>query len=110
MIKSDIFKEINGLDENLKVAFNDIDLCMKVRNKGYLIVYTPYARLMHYESKSRGMEDTKEKIQRFEKEMDLFKSKWSQILNDGDPYFNVNFRLDKSNFYINTNRIGEYNE
>ena len=47
---------------------------------------------------------------RFEKEMDLFKSKWSQILNDGDPYFNVNFRLDKSNFYINTNRIGEYNE
>ncbi len=105
MIKKSVFDEVGGLEEKLKVAFNDIDLCLKVREKGYLVVYNPFAKLNHYESKSRGMEDTKEKIERFEKEMDLFKYKWKDILESGDPYFNINFRLDRSNFYINTNKI-----
>jgi len=111
MIKKNIFDEVNGLDENLKVAFNDIDLCLKVRNKGYLVVYTPFAKLMHYESKTRGLEDSKEKIKRFESEIDLFKSKWRNVLAKGDPYYNINLRLDSSNFYINTNKvIGGENE
>ena len=61
--------------------------------------------LTHYESKTRGLEDTKEKIARFESEIDLFKLKWNEILEKGDPYYNINFRLDKNNFYINTNKI-----
>lgn len=111
MIKKSIFDEVKGLEENLKVAFNDIDLCLKVRDKGYLVVYTPYAKLMHYESKTRGLEDSKEKIKRFESEIDLFKSKWNSVIEKGDPYYNINLRLDSSNFHINTNRvIGGKNE
>ena len=64
-----------------------------LRQKGYLVVLNPFAKLTHYESKTRGMEDTKEKIQRFESEIDLFKEKWKRILEFGDPYFNINFRF-----------------
>lgn len=105
MVKTSVFKQVNGLTEDLKVAFNDIDFCLKVREAGYLVVFTPFAKLTHYESKTRGMEDTKEKRQRFEGEMDYFKTKWAKVLEEGDPYFNRNFRLDKSNFYTNTNKI-----
>ncbi len=105
MIKTSIFKQVDGLDEDLKVAFNDIDLCLKVREKGYLVVFTPFSKIMHYESKTRGMEDTKEKIERFSREIDRFKLKWQKILEEGDPYYNINFRLDKNNFYINTGKI-----
>lgn len=65
MVKTSVFKAVGGFDEELKVAFNDIDLCMKVRKYGVKIVFTPYAELYHYESKSRGMEDTPEKQLRF---------------------------------------------
>lgn len=105
MIKYDIFKEINGFEEKLEVAFNDIDLCLKVRNKGYLIVYTPYSKLYHYESKTRGLEDTEEKIRRFESEIDFFKEKWGNLIQNGDPYYNINLRTDKVNFEINTNKL-----
>lgn len=110
MIKRSIFEKIDGLDENLQVAFNDIDLCMKVRKLKYLIVFTPYAKLMHYESKTRGSEDTPEKIKRFESEMDVFKSKWKDELDRGDPYYNINLRLDKVNFEINTNKMEDKDE
>lgn len=110
MIKRSIFEKIDGLDEKLKVAFNDIDLCMKVRKLKYLIVFTPYAKLMHYESKTRGSEDTPEKIKRFESEMDVFKSKWKDELDRGDPYYNINLRLDKVNFEINTNKMEDKDE
>lgn len=105
MVKKNIYEEVNGLTEEFKVAFNDIDFCLKVREKGYLVVLNPFAVLTHYESKTRGLEDTKEKIARFESEIDLFKLKWNEILEKGDPYYNINFRLDKNNFYINTNKI-----
>ena len=105
MVKKELYEAVGGLTEEFKVAFNDIDFCLKIRQKGYLVVLNPFAKLTHYESKTRGMEDTKEKIQRFESEIDLFKEKWKRILEFGDPYFNINFRLDKSNFYINTNKI-----
>ena len=68
MVKTSVFKAVGGFDEELKVAFNDIDLCMKVRKYGVKIVFTPYAELYHYESKSRGMEDTPEKQLRFSRE------------------------------------------
>lgn len=110
MIKRSIFEKIDGLDENLQVAFNDIDLCMKARKLKYLIVFTPYAKLMHYESKTRGSEDTPEKIKRFESEMDIFKSKWKDELDRGDPYYNINLRLDKVNFEINTNKMEDKDE
>lgn len=90
MVKKEIFNQVNGLSEDLKVAFNDIDFCLKVRRKGYLVVYNPYAILYHYESKSRGAEDSPEKIQRFNSEIQNFRGKWPEILSKGDPYYNPN--------------------
>jgi len=105
LIKKELFDKVNGFDENLKVAFNDIDLCLKVRKLNYLVVYTPYAKLYHFESKSRGLENTPEKIQRFESEINIFREKWNDIIKNGDPYFNINFRLDMPVYYINSNKI-----
>ncbi len=93
MIKRSIFEEVDGLDPAFKVAFNDIDLCMKTREKNYLVVYDPHALFYHFESKSRGIEDTPEKIERFNGEIELFENKWSQIFISGDPYYNPNFSL-----------------
>ncbi len=104
MVKTKVYDEVGGLSEELKVAFNDVDFCMKVRKKGYLIVYTPYAKLYHYESKTRGYEDTKEKQERFNNEIKIFTDKWQEEIDNKDPYFNKNFRLDSSKFIINTNK------
>lgn len=102
MIKSDIFREVNGLDENnFKVALNDVDLCLKIREKGYLIIFNPNVELYHYESKSRGYEDTHEKIMRFNKEAERFKEKWNSLLED--PYYNKNLTLDKEDFSLRIN-------
>ena len=109
MIKRRVFEKIGGFDEEFAVAFNDIDLCLKVRKEGLNVVYTPYAKLNHYESKTRGMEDTPEKIKRFSQEIDRFKNKWDELLEKRDPYYNENLRLDKVNFEINTNKNGGYN-
>ena len=98
MIRKDVLDEVQGLDEKFKVAFNDVDLCMKVREKGYLVVFTPYAEMYHYESKSRGAEDTAEKKKRFEGEINRFKDKWGLFLED--PYYNKNLTLDKEDFSI----------
>ncbi len=91
MIKREIFNSVGGLNTDLAIAFNDIDLCLKVREKGYLVVFTPYAELYHYESKSRGYEDTPEKQKRFKGETEIFKSRWGDILKKGDPYYNPHF-------------------
>lgn len=98
MVKRSVFEEVGGLDESFKVAFNDIDFCMKIREKGYLIVYNPYAELYHYESKSRGLEDTKEKIERFNGEIARFAQKWPEILKNGDPYYNPNLSIERCDF------------
>ena len=74
-------------------ALNDIDLCLKVRALGQLVVFNPYAELYHYESKSRGFEDTPEKKARFKKEIKRFREKWGEILSKGDPYYNPNLTL-----------------
>lgn len=101
MMRREVFDEIGQFDERYAVAFNDIDLCMKVRKAGYLIVYNPYAELNHYESKSRGYEDTDEKIQRFSAEIEQFKIEWREQLLKGDPYYNPNLTLAKLDFSLN---------
>ena len=98
MIPRKIFNKVNGFDEGFKVAFNDVDLCMKIRSFEYLIVFTPFAELYHYESKSRGYEDTPEKVRRFNSEIERFKSKWQKELDNGDPYYNPNLSLDYEDF------------
>lgn len=100
MMRRDVFDEVGGLDESFEVAFNDVDLCMKIRKKGYLIVFTPYAELYHYESKSRGNDSTPEKLERFRGEIDRFKSKWQKQLDDGDPYYNPNLTLTRDDFSL----------
>ena len=100
MIKKSTFEAVNGLDEQFKVAFNDSDLCLKVRDIDKLVVYNPNARLYHYESKSRGAEDTPEKQDRFQDEIELFYEKWNDILKNGDPYYNINLSLDKTDFSL----------
>ena len=100
MVKKSVYDEVGGLEEAFKVAFNDIDFCMKVRATGKLVVYNANAKLHHYESKSRGAEDTFEKKERFNSEIKLFNSRWHDILENGDPYYNVNLTLDKADFSI----------
>lgn len=100
MVKRSAFDAVGGLSEELAVAFNDIDFCMKLRKAGYLIVYNPYAELYHYESKSRGLEDTPEKVARFNKEIATFEKKWPEILKKGDPYYNPNLTLKSQDFSL----------
>lgn len=93
MVKKSDFDAVGGLDETFQVAFNDIDLCMKFRAAGKKIIFTPYAELYHYESKSRGLEDTPEKQLRFDKEVKRFQEKWAQQLEMGDPYYSPNLSV-----------------
>lgn len=93
MVKKSDFDAVGGLDETFQVAFNDIDLCMKFRAAGKKIIFTPYAELYHYESKSRGLEDTPEKQFRFDKEVKRFQEKWAQQLEMGDPYYSPNLSV-----------------
>lgn len=90
MVSRESFEAAGGFEEKLQVALNDVDLCMKVREQGKMVVFNPEAELYHYESKSRGLEDTPEKKARYEQEVAYFCSRWDQILKNGDPYYNVN--------------------
>lgn len=93
LVKKSFFDKVGGFDPDFAVAFNDIDLCMKLRSAGGRVVFTPYAQLRHYESKSRGLEDTPEKQLRFKKETKLFQEKWEEALAAGDPYYSPNLSL-----------------
>lgn len=93
MVKKSVYQLVNGLDEEFKVAFNDVDFCLRVRRAGYLVVYNPYAELYHFESKSRGSDQTPEKQARFQSEVNLFAQRWPEILENGDPYYNENLSL-----------------
>ena len=98
LVRRSAFEEVGGLDPAYVVAFNDIDFCMKLRKAGYLIVWTPFAELYHYESRSRGQEDTWEKLTRFSKEVALFQERWAAELAAGDPYYNPNLTLTRGDF------------
>ena len=98
LVKRSAYRAVDGLDESFKVAFNDIDFCMKLGKAGYRIVYNPYATMHHYESKSRGLEDTPEKVARFHEEIVRFARKWWPQMCKGDPCYNVNLSLSRSDF------------
>lgn len=100
LMKRDVFNQIHGFDENFAVAFNDIDLCLRTRAINKLVVYTPYACFHHYESKSRGYEDTYEKQLRFVSEIKLFLQKWKEIVLNGDPYYNPNLTVHSNDYAI----------
>lgn len=100
MVKKSVFEEVGGLEEELTVAYNDIDLCLKMGAAGYRIVYTPYAMATHYESKSRGYENTPEKQARLKKESDYMLEKWADIFEYGDPYYNPNFSKKRMDYTI----------
>nr|WP_317377697.1 glycosyltransferase family 2 protein [uncultured Faecalimonas sp.] len=104
LVKRSAFEQVGGLEEKLKVAFNDVDFCLRVREKGYLVVYDPYAELYHYESKTRGAEDTKEKVRRFQTEIEYMRSHWIDLLKKGDPYYNCNLSLTKWDYSLKNNQ------
>jgi len=102
MMRRDVFDEVGGFNErDLTVAFGDVDLCIRIREKGYLIVWTPYAELHHYESASRGYEDSPEKIERFQREINYMKRRWGPVLHN-DPFYNPNLTRAYHDFRIDT--------
>ena len=98
MVKRSVYEEVHGLEEKLTVAFNDVDLGLKIVTAGYLIVFDPYAELYHYESKSRGIND--EKKERHAREVKYTQEKWADFLAAGDPCYNQNLTLAKHNFSL----------
>lgn len=94
MTKRSVFDEVGGLDEGLAVCFNDVDFCLKLRKKGYAVVYDAFATAHHYESKSRGYESDPAKVARINSEIARFKERWLKYFTHGDPYYNVNLNID----------------
>ena len=100
MVKKKLYEEAGGLDEGFAVSLNDVDFCLKLRQLGYLNVFTPFAELYHYESVSRGLDTDGEKAARYNEESARFREKWKVQLEAGDPYYNPNFTMDKSDFSL----------
>jgi len=100
VIRKTVYEQVGGLEEEgLRIAFNDVDLCLKVREAGYRNLWTPYAELYHHESKSRGTEDTPEKIERFNAEIVFVKAKWGVHL-ECDPCYSPNLTLAREDFSL----------
>lgn len=103
MVKKRIYDELGGLDETFEVSLNDVDFCLRCRQKSYLNVFTPFAELYHYESLSRGsdVEDPhSENAKRYDREAEHFRTRWKEVIEKGDPYYNPNFTLDRSDFSL----------
>lgn len=100
MVRKSLYDEVGGLEEGFAVSLNDVDFCLKLRKKNLLNVFTPFAELYHYESISRGLDDSGEKAERYNKESAKFREKWKEELKKGDPYYNTNFSLDRSDFSL----------
>jgi GT2 family glycosyltransferase len=98
-VRRSVFEQVGGFDETLAVAFNDVDLCLRIQAAGYRNLYTPYAELYHHESASRGYEDTPEKMQRFQKEADTLRARWMPVLMN-DPYYSPNLTLSGDPFTL----------
>ena len=98
LVRKEVFDAVGGFDEqHLSIAFNDVDLCLRIQEKGFFNVWTPYAEMYHYESASRGYEDTPEKQARFNKEIDYMRQRWGEGLLQ-DPAYNPNLTLDREDF------------
>ena len=100
LVKKALYREAGGLDEGFAVSLNDVDFCLKLRKLGYLNVFTPFAELYHYESVSRGLDTDGAKAARYNEESARFREKWKELLEAGDPYYNPNFTLDKSDYSL----------
>jgi len=101
MVKKNIYHEIGGLNsEKLKIAFNDVDFCLRIQEKGYLNLFTPYCEAYHHESISRGEEDNPLKIKRFNSEVEFMKKRHTKILAQGDIFYNPNLTLEHEDFSI----------
>ena len=100
LVSKEKYDEVGGLDENFRVALNDVDFCVKLREKGYLNIFTPYSELYHYESISRGSDLEGPNMERLDKEAEDFKAKWKGILDKGVPYYNPNFSLDANDYSL----------
>ncbi len=100
LVKKELYMSVGGLDEGFAISLNDVDFCLKLREKGLLNVFTPFAELYHYESVSRGLDDSGEKAERYNKESEKFREKWKEALEAGDPYYNPNFSLDRSDYSL----------
>ena len=100
LVSKELFEKAGGLDESFAIALNDVDFCIKLWEMGYLNVFTPFAELYHYESVSRGLDDQGEKAARYNEESARFREKWKEVLEKGDPYYNPNFSLDRSDFSL----------
>lgn len=100
MVKKTVFMEVGGMDTELKIAFNDVDFCLRVKEAGYKIIYNPFSIWYHDESKTRGAEDTPEKIERFRGEIEYFQRRWANFLYRGDPSYNPNLALDRHDFSL----------
>jgi len=98
-VRRGVFEQVGGFDETLAVAFNDVDLCLRIQAAGYRNLYTPYAELYHHESASRGYEDTPEKMERFQREADVLRARWMPVLMN-DPYYNPNLTLSGDPFAL----------
>lgn len=103
MVRKSLYEELGGLDESFKVALNDVDFCLRLREQGYLNVFTPFAELYHYESASRGSDiEDAAKAQRYNEEAAHFRTKWKEVIDRGDPYYNPNFSLNYSDYSLKT--------
>ena len=100
LVKKSLFDRVGGLSKEFAVSLNDVDFCLKLREIGLLNVFTPFAELYHFESISRGLDDQGEKAARYEKESEAFRIKWEKVLLKGDPYYNPNFSLDRSDYSL----------
>ncbi len=100
MVKKSLYEKVGGLDTGFAVSLNDVDFCLKLRKEGYLNVFTPFAELYHFESISRGLDDSGKKAQRYNRESEVFRNKWKEELAKGDPYYNPNFSLDRSDYSL----------
>lgn len=100
MMRKSLFEELGGLDEGFAVSLNDVDLCIRAWKSGHVNVFTPFAELYHFESVSRGLDDKGEKAKRYDRESAVFREKWKDLLEKGDPYYNPNFSLDRSDFAL----------
>lgn len=98
LLRRVVLEELNGLDTDWAIAFIDVDLCLRIRQAGYLIVWTPFAELYHYEFKSRGTDDTPEKQARYRYEVLHCQQRWKKELEEGNPYYNPNLTLDRLDF------------
>ncbi|PPL18324.1 hypothetical protein UN63_01750 [Oceanisphaera arctica] len=93
-----LYQELDGLDEtNLTVAFNDVDYCLRVREAGQRVIYTPYAELYHHESVSRGKDDSPEKQARAKREAEYMRNRWGHII-ERDPFYNPNLNYSQPDF------------